>query len=36
MDEASVHSFAVWAGITGVIMLITGFSYMAVKKKKSA
>jgi len=35
MDETAIPSFAVWAGITGIIMLITGFSYRAVKKKNS-
>lgn len=35
MDETSITSFAMWAGITGAIMLVTGFSYRAIKKKNS-
>jgi len=33
MDETSIPTFAMWAGITGIIMLVTGFSYRAIKKK---
>jgi len=34
MDESVLGSFLMWSAITGIIMLVTGFSYRAYSKKK--
>jgi len=33
MDESELGSFLMWSAITGIIMLVTGFSYGAYSKK---
>jgi hypothetical protein len=33
MDDAEIGSFLMWSVITGIIMLVTGFSYRAYSKK---
>jgi len=33
MDESELGSFVMWFAITGIVVLITGFSYRAFSKK---
>jgi len=33
MDESELGSFFMWSAITGIIILVTGFSYRAYSKK---
>jgi len=35
MDESEIGSFLMWSAITGIIMLVTGFSYRAYSKKNN-
>jgi len=35
MDESEIGLFLMWSAITGIIMLVTGFSYRAYLKKKT-
>lgn len=32
MDELSIPSFAMWSIVTGIMMLVTGFSYRAYRR----
>jgi len=34
MDESVLGSFLMWSAVTGIIMLVAGFSYRAYSKKK--
>ncbi len=36
MNESELLSFALWSAVTGVAMLVTGFSYYAYSRKKNA
>ena len=33
MDEFDISSFAMWSLVTGILMLVTGFSYRAYMMK---
>jgi len=33
MDESELGTFFMWSAITGIIMLVAGFSYRAYSKK---
>jgi len=36
MDESELISFLLWSGVTGIVMLVTGFSYNAYSKKHAS
>jgi hypothetical protein len=35
MDESELLSFAIWSAVTGIAMLVTGFSYRMYLRKKN-
>jgi len=35
MAETDLFAFAMWSGITAVLMIITGFVYRSYRRKKS-
>ena len=35
MADTDLFAFAMWSGITGVLMIITGFVYRSYQRKKS-
>ena len=35
MDESTISSFAMWAGVTAIVMLVTGFTYRAYLRKRN-